>query len=280
MKDFFHHNGILVLIAAALLTAIIAVVSFLANGTADPLANAVNVITSPVRNGVSSFFDWTNSVHGYLFEYDQLKSKVADLEEENADLRAQAREGQAASQENELLRQLLELREKRSDFVFESATVTAYSASNWENTITLSKGSNFDVAVGDCVVTSTGALVGVVSQVGLNWATAATVIDASIEMGGAVSRTDSAGIIEGDFTLMQQGRVKLSYLPESTQLIAGDEVLTSGKGGVYPAGLVVGHIEEIETDVSGMTRYAVVAPQVALDELSEVFVIKEFDIVE
>lgn len=280
MKDFFRQNGVLILVAAALLAAILGVVSLLLGGNADPLSNAVRVVVTPVRNGISQVVGWAEDVRSYLTEHDQLKEEVARLEEENAQLREQAREGQDALEENERLRELLELREKRRDFVFESATVTAMTSSNWESTLTISKGSDFGVAVNDCVVTETGALVGVVSEVGTNWATVSTIVDTSIEIGGVVARTDSAGIIEGDFELMGQGRVRLSYLPEATQLIAGDEVLTSGRGGVYPSGLVVGHVEEIHMDESGLTRYAEVTPEVDLGQLVQVFVITDFDIVE
>lgn len=280
MKDFFRQNGVLILVAAALLAAILGVVSLLLGGNADPLSNAVRVVVTPVRNGINQVVGWTEDVRSYLTEHDQLKEEVARLEEENAQLREQAREGQDALEENERLRELLELREKRRDFAFESATVTAMTSSNWESTLTISKGSDFGVALNDCVVTETGALVGVVSEVGTNWATVSTIVDTSIEIGGVVARTDSAGIIEGDFELMGQGRVRLSYLPEATQLIAGDEVLTSGRGGVYPSGLVVGHVEEIHMDESGLTRYAEVTPEADLEHLVQVFVITDFDIVE
>ena len=62
--------------------------------------------------------------------------------------------------------------------------------------------------------------------------------------------------------------------------MSGDEVLTSGRGDMFPSGLPVGHVEEVFTDPSGQTRYAVVVPSVALDSLIEVFVIKNFDIAE
>ena len=99
-------------------------------------------------------------------------------------------------------------------------------------------------------------------------------------MGGIVSRTDSTAMLEGDFTLMQEGRLKMTYLPENTELLTGDLVLTSGLTGIYPSGLVVGAIESLHTDPSGMSRYAVLAPAADLDRLVEVFIIKEFDIVE
>ena len=105
-------------------------------------------------------------------------------------------------------------------------------------------------------------------------------LSAKHELGGIVNRTYSAGVLEGDFTLMGQGKLKLSYLSDSAQLVSGDEVLTSGKGGVYPSGLVVGTVDGVFTDPSGINRYAVVTPTAALADLTEVFIITDFDIVE
>ncbi len=280
MKDFFRQNGILLLVIALLLSVLIGVGSAFLGGTADPLSNAVNVISSPIRGGVSAVLDWAEGVYAYVFHYEELHSELDELRVKVAELEEQVRQDQESERENEQLRTLLELQARRRDFTFESARVTARSTSNWESTLTISKGSSVGVAVGNCVITETGALVGVVSEVGSNWSTVSSVINTDIEMGGIVSRTYSAGILEGDFALMGKGQLKLSYLPDGAQLVSGDEVLTSGKGDIYPSGLVVGRVGGIFTDPSGMTRYAVVVPDVQLDALIEVFVIKDFDIVE
>ena len=121
---------------------------------------------------------------------------------------------------------------------------------------------------------------GVVAVVGENWSTVATLIDSSTEMGGMLARTDGSAILEGDFALMGQGKLKLNYLPENSSLLAGDLVLTSGMGGVYPSGLVVGHVEEVRTEASGMTQYAVVVPETDLAGLKQVFVVTDFEVVE
>ena len=205
---------------------------------------------------------------------------TAEVEKEIAEMEEQARSGQDALREHEQLRELLNLQQRRRDFVFESARITAPATSNWQSTLTISKGTNFGIEAGDCVVTETGVLVGVVSTVGSNSAVVSTVINTDIDMGGMIARTYSSGILEGDFTLMEEGKLKLSYLPDGARLVAGDEVLTSGKGGIYPSGLVVGHVDGVFTDPSGQTRYAVILPEVELGSLIEVFVIKEFDIVE
>lgn len=280
MKDFFHKNGVLLLVIALLLSLLVGISSALMGGTADPLSNAATTITAPVRSLVSNVLDWAEGVYNYVFRYEELNTELDTLRKQVADLEAQLRESGEAARENQQLRQLLRLQEKHQDFVFESARVTQRSTTNWESTITLSKGSSAGVQAGNCVISETGALVGVVEEVGLNYCRVSTVINTDIEMGGVCVRTDCAGILEGDFSLMAQGKLKLSYLPDDAHLIPGDQIVTSGQGDVYPPDLVVGQVEELCTDPSGMMHYAVLEPQAKLDSLIEVFIIKEFDIVE
>lgn len=279
MRDFFRQNGWLLLIIAFLLSVLIGVGAAVTGGS-DPLSNAVNTVTAPVRSGVSAVLDWAEGVYDYVFRYAEMQTELDDLRARVAELEDEVRQAQDAVQENELLRDALDLKQKRRDFVLESAKVTARSSSNWESNLTLSKGTSAGVELGDCVITGTGVLVGVVTEVGLNWSTVSTLINTGLEMGGIVTRTYSAGILEGDFALMAEGKLKLSYLPSSAQLVSGDEVLTSGKGEVYPSGLVVGQVEGVFTDPSGQSRYAVVVPSADLEELIQVFIIKDFDIVE
>ena len=210
----------------------------------------------------------------------QLLEELEALKQENAELKAKEREYEAAIQENQRLYNLLELTPKDKQFTKEAAMVTARSTSNWESTLTLSKGTNQGIAVDNCVVDEYWNLVGVVAEVGENWCTVRTLIDANMELGGQLVRTGGAAILEGDLALMEEGKLKLTYLPENSQLMSGDLVTTSGRGGVYPSGLVAGHVEEVRTDASGMTDYAVIVPETDLDNLQQVFVIKDFTIVE
>lgn len=280
MKNFFRQNGVLLLIIALLLSILVWVGSLFLGGGADPLSNVVSTITAPIRGGIAAVADWAEGVSRYVLRYGEMEAELDSLRAQVAELEDQVRQGQEASRENEQLRKLLNLQERRRDFTFESAKVTARSTSNWESLLTISKGSAAGVEPGNCVVTETGVLVGVVSEVGYNWSSVSTIINADIEMGGIVTRTYSAGVLEGDFSLMEQGKLKLNYLPEGAHLVSGDEVLTSGKGEVYPSGLVVGQVEGVFTDPSGQTRYAVVTPAAKLDALVEVFVIKDFEITE
>lgn len=280
MKKFFQSSGGLIALIALLLAALTLVVSLFFTGS-DPIANLVGVVTSPFRSAGTSVADWFERSFERKYQTDQLETEVERLRQELVKMEANAREGEQAIEENKNLRALLGLREKRRDLSdFESAYITAHTLSNWESSFTISKGTQHGVEVNQCVIDAYGNLVGVVSDTGLNWATVTTLVDTNLDMGGMVARTDVAAILEGDFSLMEQGRLKLSYLPEGTELLAGDEVVTSGRGGVYPSGIVVGTVESLQNDPSGMTRYAVVVPKTDLNGLKQVFVIKSFDIVE
>ena len=280
MKDFFRQNGILLLVIAFLLSVLIGVLSFVIDGQADPLSNIVGTVSAPVREGVSAAADWLERVYSYVFRYGEMEQELHDLRAQVRELEERVRQGEESVRENEQLRALLELRARRRSFKLEDVRVTARSTDNWESTLTLSKGSSAGIEAGDCVITETGVLVGVVAEVGLNWSIVSTIINTDTEIGGIVNRTYSAGVLEGDFSLMNQGKVKLNYLPEGAQLVSGDEVLTSGRGDMFPSGLKVGQVEGVFTDPSGKTRYAIVQPSVALDGLIEVFVIKDFEITE
>ena len=280
MKRPSRHKGIWIVVAAAVVAVVIFAVSVLSGGSSGPLSGALGVITAPVRGGLSSLAGWIEDRYNYAFRYDELEQENEQLKQRIAELEEEARLGAAAIEENERLYDLLELREKHRELHLESAKITARGATNWSSTLTLNKGSNYGVAVDNCVIDQYGNLVGVVKDVSYNWCTVNTVVDTDLEMGGVVARTDSAAILEGDFALMGQGKLKLAYLPENTQLLSGDQVLTSGMGGVYPSGLVVGTIDEVLTEPSGMGRYAILSPSAELEELRQVFVITSFDIVE
>ena len=278
MKQFFRNNGALILIAAVLLAAVLAVGAFILGG--DPLADVLGVITTPFRSLSSAAAEWVEERYDRAFRYDALEESNEELKSRVADLEKLERDYEDAVRQNELYRELLGLAQKRSDFVFEEAMVTQRTTSNWARTATLNKGSKQDVEENDCVVDQYGNLVGIVTEVDYNSCVMSYVTDAEVELGGRVARTDDAAILEGDFTLMLDGRLKLSYLPEDTELISGDQITTSGLGLVYPAGLVVGTIESIHTEANGLDRYAVVKPAADLDGQKYVFIIKEFDVVE
>ena len=255
MKRFFTKTGIWLLAAAATIAVVLCVVSALGSGT-GLLHNALGVIASPFRAAGSAVAGWVDGIS------DRFDS-VEQLQEENRDLR-----------------ELLGLRQQRSDLSFEAARVTQRDVSNWASTLVLNRGSRHGVAVGNCAVDSAGNLAGVITEVGLNWSRLATVLDTESQFGATVFRTGETAVAGGELELMAEGKLRLQYLADSASLIKGDVVVTSGLGGYYPSGLVIGTVEAVQTDDGGLARYAVLEPGCSVDEMKELFIITDFDVIE
>lgn len=280
MKNFLRHNGIWVLIIALLLTAAISIGSVFVPDLTGPAGRVLGALGTPFRAAAAFVTDKIAAVRDYTLHYHELEERVAELESQVAQMDEENRRAQTALDENERLRKLLELRDAHRDFTFESAAITGRTTTSWSSTLTLSKGTSSGIEKDMCVVTENGYLVGVVTETGTNWATVNTLIDPSTNMGATAVRTEESAILTSDLDTMAKGCCKLSYLSPSAALAEGDQVMTSGMGGVYPSGIIVGTVTETDVTASGMEAYAVVKPSVHLDELSQVFVIKAFDVVE
>lgn len=143
----------------------------------------------------------------------------------------------------------------------------------------MDKGTVHGIEVNDCVIDETGALVGLVSEAGYNWCTVLTLADTDTSLGAKIFRTSDLGLAQGNFALMGSKQLRLDYLPAECELLSGDLVVTSGLGGYLPPDLVIGTVSEVQLDDSGSASFAVVSLRSDPDSLTEVFVIKSFDIV-
>jgi rod shape-determining protein MreC len=279
MKNFFGRHGIWILTATAVLALGLCALSYFSD-TSSLFHDAVGIAASPFRAAAQAVTAWVEDKQRYYRSFNELLEENRALREEVAELRADARQAEKDRTENALLRELLGLRERRRDLVFESAKVLERGVSNWSSTMTLNRGTSHGVAVKNVVVSSEGYLIGVVTEAGTNWCTVRTIVDPDTELGALLYRTGDVVIAEGELALMTENRLRAVYLPEDATLLIGDYVVTSGLGGYYPSDLVIGTVERVETDDNGFAQYAVLAPMAKYEELTEVFIIKDFEIVE
>ena len=190
MKEFFRQHGLRILAVAAAVAVALSLLTYFSS-TSSVLENIAGVLTYPFRAAATAVSDWAADKRQYYEDTTTLKEENAALKKEIADLRAQQRQAQADSEENKLLRELLKLQQQRRDFTFVSTAVLAHSESSWTSSLSLNHGTDQDIAVGDCVVSAEGYLVGVISEVGLNWSTVLTAIDTDTELGARIFRTRS-----------------------------------------------------------------------------------------
>ena len=278
MKNFLKNNGLWVLFAAAVIAVMLALMSVLSN-TSSPLVNLANTIASPFRSAYTAVAEWFNDKQKYYRDYTDLEEENRRLRQQIAQMEADVRQGQLDSEENARLRDLLGLQEERPDLTEDIvlATITEHAVTNWTASLTVSRGTNDGLEVGDCVMDENGNLVGTVSAVGTNWATILTLVDTDTSIGAQVFRTGELGVAQGNFALMGENRLRLDYLPAGCELLGGDLVVTSGLGGFYPAGLVIGSVEEVQLDDSGAASYAVLVPAVDFDALQQVVILRSYD---
>lgn len=278
MKNFLRNNGLWVLFAAAVIAVVLTLLSVFSY-TSSPLTNAANVLATPFRAVYTAVTDWFEDKQKYYKDTTALEEENAELRRRLAEMEADIRQARKDSEENQRLKELLGLQSRRPDLTSDlaAATITEHTVTNWTSTLTINKGTTSGLEVSDCVIDETGALVGTISEVGTNWATILTIVDTDTSIGAQVFRTGDLCLAQGNFSLMDQERLRLDYLPADSGLLGGDLVVTSGLGGFYPTGLVIGTVEEVQTDASGSPSYAIVTPATDFDSLSEVFVIRSFD---
>lgn len=280
MKDYLKKNGIRMAVIVLAVAFVIGLGAAARDGNIGFLQNVTGIVEAPVKKVLSSTVNWFDTIYGYLFDYDSLLAENESLRSQLADAQQSARDGIEASEENVRLRQLLNLREAHSDYVMESAKIVLWSSSNWSSAFTISKGETSGIQLGDPVVTEYGVVVGQITEVGSTWATVSTLIDVDMSVGAFVGDAGTSGMVVGEYSFMKKNQAKLTYMADGAQIFVGDDVLTSGSGGAFPAGLVVGKLSAVKTESGGQLEYGVVEPGCDFSQLVQVFIIKDFTSVE
>ncbi|MBR3084682.1 MAG: rod shape-determining protein MreC [Oscillospiraceae bacterium] len=276
LKHYLSKYGLrmaAVIVVAALL---VGLVSGALAGRAGFLRSSGQALSAPLQRATSAVLSWVESIYGALYEYDRLAEEYNKLRAENARLREQVRSVTQLETENARYRELLGFREKHTDFDLATAKIVSWDASNYTSAFTISSGSADGLELGDCVITEYGALVGQIIELGGDWATVRSVIDVDMAVGALVGEYSYAGMVTGEFALMKRGQTRLAYLSSGAQIFEGDEVLTSGKGGSFPADLLIGVIREVRTGDGGQSTYGIIDPACDVEQLSQVFIIRDF----
>ena len=279
MKDFFSGRWLTILLASILLCLIMSIFAAVGGGNVSPVSNFVNILTTPIQKAVTGIGGGFRSLHDHWLEYDNMLEENEQLRNELNETKQKLRDAEKAEKENLQLRTALGMKERSRNYDFESAEIIARSTENWTTTFTIDKGSLAGIAPDNCVITDAG-MVGFVSEVGTTWATVTAVTDTTMEASAIVSRTREVASAEGDFELMKEGFIKLSYLERDTQVIKGDTVEISGLGGLFPKGIILGTVEDVKSETHGISKYAIVRPAVDLSRVNHVLIIKSFTISE
>ena len=280
MKKIFNTKVIIVIVIAVLIAGT-SFLSFQFNNSPGIVSNAVGSITIPLKRAISNIAHTFEEIYGYMYEYDSMKREIEALKMQISEFSKEQSEIERITEDYDRLRQLLNLKARHSDYVFDTASIISWDASNWSSNFTISKGSsNSDVAVGDSIITETGFLVGRIVNVGNNTSEAVSILDTTFTAGVEMQSNGDSAVVYGDYSLLHKGLLRLDYLTNNAEVLSGSVVATSGKGGLFPKGLIIGNIFEVAISDSGLKEYATVMPTIDLKSLYDVFVITDFEVSE
>ncbi|MCL2083002.1 MAG: rod shape-determining protein MreC [Oscillospiraceae bacterium] len=280
MKFFLRHKGVVLVSAAALLILGMAVFSFFSKDGTTPLSNAVNFLFRPLHILTDSALGRIDNTRAAMADYESLAAEYDNLYAYVAEMQEELRRSRQIIDENDRLRELLGLQKRDRKFEYISTAVIDRSLTDWSRTFLLSKGVEAGIKKDQCVISSSMYLVGIVSEVGSGWSRVTLVTDADMNAGAKIERTGQTAIAMGDWDLMRDGQLKLSYIDRESDVQNTDLVLTSGQGGIFPDDITIGSVTAIRDEPSGQGSFAVIEPKADLANLSQVFVIKSFVITE
>ena len=240
-----------------------------------PLRTAVGYVLVPIQSGVNrvggGLYNELSSVGKLktaLAENETLKTRVDELTEENTRLRSE-------QFELERLRSLYELDQEYMQYHKIGARIIAKDSGSWFSVFRIDKGSD-DGIKEDMNVIAGGGLVGIVTDVGANYATVRSIIDDSSRVSAMAQQSGDSCIVAGDLQLFKEGRLKLSYMEKDDDIKDGDMIVTSNISGKFLPGILVGYATDITVDYNdNLTKSGYLIPAARFDRLQEVLVITD-----
>lgn len=284
MKALLNRRTIIIF-STALLLAVISVVSVNVLGSAGPVTGVANVITSPIRGLASLIAEPFSRIFAAMYDYDEALVRIDELTRELALLEQASREANELREENALLREQLGFRQRYRDYESEMALFRGWGGDNWTSTFLINMGSaNSNIEKGMPVVRD-DYLLGIVGDVGLTESTVITILDTRFSAAAYVGRGDTAGdqeadtsaVAKGDFAYMASGMLVLDQIGDEVIVRIGDTIMTSGRADVFPPGLIIGRVQDVVRNASGIGRFAPISPVISLDNLNTVFVITNYE---
>lgn len=275
MKDFFSSMKFKILVCVCAVLAGFILYAITNENASNFIETGLDFIVTPVRSA-SAFI--SESVGNFFKKYVQINEVYAEneeLREQIAALKQQIVDMDSYRLENEQLKDYLQIKEVNPEFELEAASVIGNDPLDSFGTFTIDKGSVYGIEAGDVVISKDG-LVGIVSQVNAISSKVSTILDPSVQVGAVVSETGDVGIIKNTVSNAKNECTLLTMLSRDTNAKVGGFVVTSGNGGVFPKGIIIGTIDSLVLDSNGLSMNAVVRPGTDIRNIKNVVVIKSF----
>ena len=273
MRNLFSTKLKIIIIIAVLLTAALAVMAGLTNRSVPELM--VQGVLAPFRAAATSLTKTAERYYSYMFRYEALEAENAALKEQLANMEDVARQADATERENARLRNKLSFKETHETYDEVDAYIIGWSSTDWSNTVTINRGSNAGIAENMVAITDIGEVVGLVTQVGPNFAVVKTVLDSTLEISATITTSGYNGMVSGGYIEGNEKFLQMDYLPSSSIIRNKVQVVTSGST-VYPRGLILGQVVDAGFKETGVAKYAVLQPAADISSLEQIFIVTNF----
>lgn len=263
-----------ILLALTILCLAFLLVSLLFENALYPLKSVTTTMIVPMQETINSVGIYVKSKTRMLEELKTLQEENAELKEQLETYKAEAKEYQQDIYELDRLRVLYNLDESYPSYEKIAARVISKDSGNWFNTFVINKGTKDGIDV-DCNVLSGNGLVGIVIEVGSNWAKIRTVIDDTNKVSAMFINNSELCTVCGNLTEMEDGYIDVQFIDKDADVSDGDELVTSYISDKYLSGITIGYVSDITLDTNNLTKSAKVIPVVDFSNIQEVLVIKE-----
>ena len=273
MRKLFNNKVRVIVIAAVILTAALTILGGVTGNSVPKML--VQGVMTPLRAGANALTVQAERFYNYIFRYEALLAENEILKERISQMEDDARLADSVERENQRLREALALKSYHEDYKMVDANIIAWSSTDWTNTLTINRGSKSGIEVDMCAITANGQVVGLVTEVGPNYAVVKTILDSTLEISATISSTGNNGMVTGGYIDGNAKLLKMDYLPSSAIILNKDQVVTSGST-VYPRNLILGYIIDAGFDDTGVAKYAILQPAADIDSLEQIFILTEY----
>ena len=274
MKDFFKSSPFKVLLITVVV--LLGLIIFTASAGGSLLAGLLGFVSSPMQ-GIATTV--TENVTEFLdldgMSRDELKSLVNSLQDRNAQLQQKLADYEAVKQENEQLKIQLDITSQRPENRSLAASVIGRDPNDVFSGFSIDKGTLEGISVGDPVITNRG-LVGIVTQAYATTSKVSCLLSEDVKVAAVCIERQKSGVITSNIMTASTGLLRFNFLSGDGLLEEGDIITTSGAGGTYPEGILIGEVRSVEKSENDISKYAVVQPCEDISNVKDVFVIVSF----
>ena len=271
-NGFTLQSKYLLLILTGLCVLLMAI-TFMTDIFSGTLAEISSYVTIPFQKGISETGTYLSNRSDELVQIRDLIQQNKELQQQIDELTIENNNLTQEKYELNNLRSLYKLDQEYADYQKTGAKVIGKNSGNWFQSFTIDKGTKDGIKLNMNVMAESG-LVGIVTEVGYNWARVTSIIDDSSNVSGMTLATGDNMIVSGNLELMSQNKISFSKLIDSNdQVKEGDKVVTSNISDKYLPGLLIGYITSIESDSNNLTHSGTITPAVDFEHMDEVLVI-------